>query len=892
MSNDMWIFTNLIDAPPPIIFGTVQTINNYVYIPWTYPSQINVGFMNIYLPSINTLSCIWSGNVNGTIMNNQPILRDEDGSNVIKYNNLIPNTTYITGIVLTNVNVNTGYQQLQFPQDVTGTLRNTYVYYSTHFSNLAKNAYENSFTAWYGNYSLNSHKSSVLFDGSMTPLLIIGPPSEPGIPDFSFLNNEIENNIRTPSVRMSWDIPRMIWTLSIEQQINIDTEPVIETYKYIYDTSGSTRRYGGPITDTSYNITTSNIVILTDLYPDCQYNFVVSAKNNVSELYGSFSQNSIFYMRYMNPISFGELSFTSPIGITTYSGKLVGNNNSGDLSGATVNNILFSLPPDNWISSPIISPIHSIENRGSSNNDLLRITGNIIRENVVLDSSEIFYNGFPATKPNNVIKSNFTITTDTPVDSYENNLPAYRGFYLQVNTFITLHNNLFSESNNKTIVSLEQYQDNENYKISNYSFYYEEMSNAPIINSFDISLNITNKCQISGIWVLYGNTMINATSVISNIGKSFYNNNQIMSYNSDNNNEFGRETDLRNVTQESRTDSQLNNQVTIINNGSPAIYYSNDVFSKQISIISTAYNALNLSYTSSPSSIMAIYDQPSYNLITNGTLYPTSVQIVGNATSSNLSDITGFRVCSDNTSGNIPINVTSLPSTKRYVDFSYNHAWDLTSQDNNGYDATQELQIFNGSYGSKGSEVNRKGYLNYTNYNISSSDKNTLDYSTITNSNYRFATFCWKCNENLRNYTKISFVMKGITQTIDTPNKKPTISGQPIYFYYRLEDNNNPTTFDNAHINTLWIDANSTTLYITTSNYCKLTLSGYISGTLLGGKNSDYKYMNRFIDDSLTINALIPSFSVSNTANIYIYLRVGLPMSVDINFTHITCSLI
>lgn len=134
--------------------------------------------------------------------------------------------------------------------------------------------------------------------------------------------------------------------------------------------------------------------------------------------------------------------------------------------------------------------------------------------------------------------------------------------------------------------------------------------------------------------------------------------------------------------------------------------------------------------------------------------------------------------------------------------------------------------------------------------------------------------------------------MKGITQTIDTPNKKPTISGQPIYFYYRLEDNNNPTTFDNAHINTLWIDANSTTLYITTSNYCKLTLSGYISGTLLGGKNSDYKYMNRFIDDSLTINALIPSFSVSNTANIYIYLRVGLPMSVDINFTHITCSLI
>jgi hypothetical protein len=718
----------------------------------------------------------------------------------------------------------------------------------------------------------------------MTPIIIIGPPSAPGIPTFGIQNN----NINPIKFDISWSIPTYVNSTN-----HADTEPIIEKYKYTYDTSGSTIRYGGPIVDASYIITTSNTDTLTNLYPDCSYNFSVSAKNNISEIYGNNSPKSIIYTKYMNPILFGNFSFSSPTGLTTYSAKLVGNNSSGDVSGATVDNVLFSVPTETWISSPIISPIHSIENRGSSNNNLLRIRGNIIRGDVELDSSELFYNGFPATKPNNIITSNFTITSSLPVDSYENKLPAYRGFYLQVNTFITLHNNLFSESNNKTIISLEQYQNVNSKTISNYSFYYEQMSNTPRINSFNISLNITNKCQISGIWVLYGNAMINATSVISNIGKSFYNNNQIISYNSDNsNNEIGRETDLRNVTQESRTETQLNNQITIINNGSPSIYYSNNIFSKQISITSTAYHPSNLSYTSSPSSIMAIYDQPSYNLITNGTLYPTSVQIVGNATSSNLSDITGFRVCSDNTSGNIPINVTSLPSTKRYVDFSYNHAWDLTSQDNNGYDATQELQIFNGSYGSKGSEVNRKGYLNYTNYNISSSDKNTLDYSTITNSNYRFATFCWKCNENLKNYTKIAFVMKGITQTIDTPNKKPSISGQPIYFYYRLEDNNNPTTFDNAHINTLWIDANSTTLYITTTNYCKLTLSGYVSGTLLGGKNSDYKYTNTFIDGSLTINALIPSFSVSNTDNIYIYLRVGLPMSVDINFTHITCSLI
>ena len=481
-----------------------------------------------------------------------------------------------------------------------------------------------------------------------------------------------------------------------------------------------------------------------------------------------------------------------------------------------------------------------------------------------------------------------------PIDTYQNKLPAYRGFYLQVNTFIALHNNnVFSESNNKTIISLEQTQEGKTERnSSDYSFYYESMSNAPEIDSFDISFNTTNLFQVSGIWVLYGISKLNATTVISNIGKSFYNKNKILSYHS-RNNEIGSETDLTNITQNSRTDIKLNPQVIIMNIGK--IDFSNNDFSKEISLTSVAYNPLDLSNTSLPSNILTIYDQPSYNLITNPTLYPTSVQTVGNGTKSNLSDITGFRVWSDNTSGNVPANVTSLPSTIRYIDISYNHSWDLTSQNNDGYDATQELQIFNGAYGSKGtSQLNRNGYLDYTIYNKSSSEQNVLDYSSITNTNidYRFATFCWKCNENLSNYTKIAFVMKGITQTIDNPNKKPSVSGKPIYVYYRLEDNDNPDKFSAAYKNTLWIDANSSTNAITASNYYKVNLTDYVSGILLGGNNTDSRFTNTFINGELTINVLIPSLSISNNSNIYIYLRVGLPMSVDINFTHVTCSLV
>ena len=130
--------------------------------------------------------------------------------------------------------------------------------------------------------------------------------------------------------------------------------------------------------------------------------------------------------------------------------------------------------------------------------------------------------------------------------------------------------------------------------------------------------------------------------------------------------------------------------------------------------------------------------------------------------------------------------------------------------------------------------------------------------------------------------------MKGISQTIDTPNK-PSISGKPIYFYYRFENNDFPNIFSDFYKNTLWIDANNlTNLQITATNVFNLDLSG----SLIGGKNTNIKYSNTFINGELTINAVTPSLTISSSNNIYIYLRVGLPMSVDINFTHITCSLL
>ena len=886
-SNDPWTFTNLIDAPPAITFGTPVTQDQFVYIPWSYPPQINVGFMNIYLPAINTLSCTWTGNVSGNMVSNQPILTDVSGDNFIKYNKLVANGTYITGVVLTNANINIGYQTKQFPQDPTGVLRKTYVYYSPSFANLKRDVSENRLTAWYGNYSLNSNKSYVIFDGSMTPIVIIGPPSAPGVPTFGAQSNT--------SYKVSFDVscavPTYVNTLN-----HADTETTIQNYKYTYSTPGSALRYGGVIADTSKNVIGQNTSSIRNLYPDCSYTFYAAAQNSGVETYSDLSPTSVIYTKYLNPISFGSLSFPSPG--TTYSAKLVGNNNSGDLADATVNNILLSLPTLPWTSSNITSPIHAVINRGSADSNLLRIRGNVVRGSTEIETSDLLYAGFPATKPSNVVTNNVTITSSTPVDTYADVSAGYQGFYLQVNTTISVKTGIFTESNNKTVINVEQYQNSNSKTTGNYSFYYEQLGNAPTVNAFDISLNTANTFHISGILALYGSAILNATTTASTMGKFFYNKDRILTYSSGQN-----ELGLTNVTAGSRTSTELNSTITIVNTGSPSIVYSNTSFTKDISMTAIAYNPKTYSNPSSIATVSTIFDQPSYNMITTPGVYPVTVPLVGNAVAGdssfiNLANVVGCRIWTGVSSNVIvnsqPANVINLPPSLIYANVIYNHSWDITSTTNEGtYDATQEIQIFNGSYNSKGTTTN--GYIDYTSYYISSSGFNTLDYSTIEGTGYRFATFCWKCNNtgttNIQ-YTNIVFKMNGIAQTITMPGPSyaPLVNGVPIYFYYRSEDADNYQTFSASYKNSVWVDACSSNNKVSAGTYWNINGQIYASGTILGGKSA---VVNTFANGTLTVNANMPAttFNVSSSKNYNIYLRIGLPMSVDMGFTNIQCSI-
>ena len=841
-NNNTNIYDLLVSPPPAVVFGTLNNSADNIYIPWTYPSQINVGALNIYLPAINSFSCKWSGNIGGTIKTNQTIIDNSGSSSFIKYTNTVLNPEYITGIALTNVSQTNGIKSIQFPQDVSGVKRNAYVFYSSDFANLLSDV-NNKLTVWYSNYRDVSNVSSA----TIGVFLNAGTPSAPGQPTFG--SQDITSN--PVSVTVSSTVPQYSDTT------NLGSSASIQSYKYIYSSPGSVKRYGGEIADASHNITnSSNSVSVQNLYPDCSYTFSVSAQNNSSNTAYGPNSSSILYTINMNPLaSFGSISFTP--GVTTYTASLVGTNQSGDVSNADVSNVFFSKPGVPWNSISFTSPIHYVDNRGSNSSNLLTISGTITQGSAVIDSSNLYYAGFPATKPTTISSTYFSIVSGTPTDSYSSYSSPYQGFYLDTSSSFTLNNNLFTASNNKTVVSLTQSQSGGSSNTSSYSFYYDDFSENPTISSSTISLNTTNYTKISGIYILYNNSIMNATTICGNIGRYFYNKDQILTYSTGQS-----ETDLTNFTS-GKYDISLNSSVTITNIGTPAITYTNALFSKSISISSTLYNPLGTTTSLTSNSVSVIYDQPSYDLIT-GTTYKSSIQ-----TTDTNNYIYGFRISSGSevTSGTF-MYTTGFPASLTDVS-GYNNNQLLSEN--------QDLQIANGKYRSKGTDTN--SYLDYSNNYYTSSLKNTANYATIsTDTGYRYATFVWSvANSNYDTYAKVSFIINGIDATINNYDSQPIVDNSNLMVYYRFEDITG--TFPGN--SSTWFDINKSGDIINLSTYND-------SSKILAAKSST---SNTFSSNTYTMNGKVHPFSSNNDNNYYVFLRICVPITANFQFTSVQCKL-
>jgi len=240
--------------------------------------------------------------------------------------------------------------------------------------------------------------------------------------------------------------------------------------------------------------------------------------------------------------------------------------------------------------------------------------------------------------------------------------------------------------------------------------------------------------------------------------------------------------------------------------------------------------------------------------------------------------IAGYHVTSATV---FPGAVASIPNFTAggtpYAATAYNNASTIAGQ--------EELQTVAGFFQSKTS-VDR-GYLNYTSFAYDATNSNTVDYSAVATTGYRYATFAWNVSSSVTNYTALSFKFNNVSPAITISTSLAYIGGSLMQLYYRIEDSNTPTPTNLGNKSTSWIDGNTT------------------AGTPAGSGNYYLPTdLTQSLNYGLTTVAASPSLStplftvkvpasltVTTNNTIRVYCRVGIPMSVQARFDYVTAAM-
>lgn len=101
--------------------------------------------------------------------------------------------------------------------------------------------------------------------------------------------------------------------------------------------------------------------------------------------------------------------------------------------------------------------------------------------------------------------------------------------------------------------------------------------------------------------------------------------------------------------------------------------------------------------------------------------------------------------------------------------------------------------------------------------------------------------------------------------------------------YFRFEDD--MITYNGMHSNTTWINATETNTLSPSANIDTTTIIGGKNASIANtsiGSGSNY---------TLTIYSQIPNINNSSSTNVYLYVRIELPMAADIGFSYVTARL-
>ena len=874
-----WINNNFLGPPPNVIVSKLtKSLSTSIYFCWDYPQQVKLSFLPAMVPYINSLFCSYNAvdinmsSLTGTIINN------ETGNDYIKYYE-INTTDQVKGFILIkqnpcyigNILVQSGsIYNIQFPFNY-GLIR-SYIYYDSNLANIVENP-SNNFNIYYSNYNGHTENSTQV---NFKPFVKSYPPSQPFYSEKSVSPTEITINISQPQYGDS---------------VNITEIVKLDNYKIINQIQQNLIRYYDLIQSDMYNeffvdvdSVVNNTITIQNLFSDTQYsitayvkNIYVNEYNNISPTFFSITQSLEPRITIIEDISLNIIFITA---------KKV-------LSNVSVSN-LYLIDGTTKQTLPTKFPIHDKNNRGKlqDNSTISTISCNIVKSNTVFiqgPSKDLF--GFPIQDNNNVNTNGINLSITTPVDSYSiNNKPDINnkncGYYLESTTIISLQNSVFTPSENEYTLNIQRTGLNGNTSISSYNYFCDLYpSTGPSIGSVIINNIISNSTAykyVSGIYVFNGLIRLNMTvNNINNIGKYFYNNINILTYNNNNTSSIyttQQEIGLYNVIDDpssyikNTNQPSINGPITINNN---YIYFEPEpnYYSETLIMNVKAYNVLG-TYTSQDSTPFHIIIDPlSINLI--NTLLKQTIDL-------SIADInnfnSGFRVWSGQTSetNNLP---PILFNNKRLVEYPYDNSWDISS--------LQELQICNGKFITKQSSIETgNGYKDYRNCYYNTTLKNDKDYSQISGVGYRYATFAWNIGNPPNNKVYSKLMIQIVNTNIIMKEKESMVYIDNNYtkralLYYRFEKKTDPLVYNNSY-STNWIDGNNTEQRrISQGNYY---LDYPLCGTL------ENPYINYY---TTTFNLLIPiNIMSSNFQDYNLYVRIGTPQEINFLFENIKVQLL
>ena len=863
--SDAWIQSNLINPPSSILFGTPVSQSSEIYIPWTYPTQINVGFQSSWVPVINSLNVMLSTQL--TSINPSTIISTLS-TGMVDYHN---GSRYITGAVLTNTVQATGVQLKTFPQD--GQPRYAFVYYAPTLTNLNK---DGQLIAWYNNYNQGRNMASTIF----SPFLAAGPPSVP--------RKLQSTNVTFQSLSFFFSTPQDTDTLNpgsvatiTRYDLSFNSVPIpgVRYGTAIYD--AQTAAITTPFTFvTSPDSTQGNVIQYnaTSLYPDSKYNFYVKATNSAS-IAGPFASTLGISTSFLVPDSGMTVNF-----LARYF--------SGTIRRVTDNATVTTLLNTNtdWTSSNFVVPLHIQTNRGTTATGIATLATSISGP-ISATGPTVTFNGFPATTPSAGTQNNLSVTPTNVYDQYAS--PArYQGFYLKASNTVTIRQATFSATPTQYTHTTTLTQVTTPIT-SQLSFYYDGLlGTATVLDmafNFSIGTPPTNS-YVSGVRVVSGQPTLSTITGASNLGQYFYKS-PMLSYT----NTAGSvttsfsETDLSRVVSGSNSGEILQNQRIGFSNGSFQMNSLASAYATSITMTVTAANPSNTSGAFSATAIPCIVDGPSVTLI--NTTLPGSLNTLYSGGAG-----AGCRIWSfsnyDATTLVPPYIFASNSTNYSYTGFLYTTTWHQYSIVGSApdYVLSNELQVTNGAHRSKGTRTDC--YIDYTTKKYSATAFNTVDYSGVLTSGYRFATFAWKVSNQTTNFSQLRFTITyipGDTDSISVLNNLLIFTGtsDTLKVFYKVEDQASILPTDGTSPTTVWLDANGTisnsasalTYYVDSTGTYQQVYGGVTSGATIASPTVQFPSL------------FIPSFATPSSTDVRIICRIGIPMNRNFAFSQVTATI-